>query len=81
MTQPDSLLGNRQWLSSALLALSAAAVLLRIYGASTDQILNGELYRITTALLLHADGLHLASRLHGDAGFEFGGKTPSCSSF
>ena len=30
MTQPDSLLGNRQWLSSALLALSAAAVLLRI---------------------------------------------------
>jgi len=53
----------------AVIASGQAAVLRRIYGASTDQILNGELYRITTALLLHADGLHLAGNMVGIALF------------
>ncbi len=41
----------------------------RVYGASSEQILNGELYRIATALLLHADGLHLAGNMAGIALF------------
>jgi len=53
----------------AVTASGQAAVLRRIYGASAEQILNGELYRITTALLLHADGLHLAGNMVGIALF------------
>ena len=53
----------------SVIAGGQAAVLRRIYGASAEQILNGELYRITTALLLHADGLHLAGNMVGLALF------------
>lgn len=53
----------------SVIAGGQAAVLRRIYGASAEQILNGELYRITTALLLHADGLHLVGNMVGLALF------------
>jgi len=53
----------------AVMAGGQAAVLPQIYGASAERILNGELYRITTALLLHADGLHLVGNMVGIALF------------
>jgi membrane associated rhomboid family serine protease len=37
----------------------------RVYGASSGLILRGELYRCATALLLHADAVHLASNMLG----------------
>ena len=37
----------------------------RAFGASTDQILSGELYRTVTALILHADWGHLAANMAG----------------
>lgn len=40
-----------------------------LFAASADKILNGDLYRITTALLLHADGLHLIGNVVGMAIF------------
>ncbi len=41
----------------------------RIYGASAANILDGEFYRITTALFLHADSLHLIGNMVGLALF------------
>jgi rhomboid protease GluP len=35
------------------------------FGANADQIMNGELYRCVTALLLHTDGQHLLGNLVG----------------
>jgi membrane associated rhomboid family serine protease len=46
-----------------------AAAFRRIYGASAANILDGEFYRITTALLLHAAGLHLIGNMVGLALF------------
>jgi membrane associated rhomboid family serine protease len=40
-----------------------------IFSASAANILNGEFYRITTALMLHADGLHLIGNVAGLALF------------
>lgn len=37
----------------------------RVYGASSGLILRGELYRCVTALLLHADAVHLVSNMLG----------------
>jgi len=34
-----------------------------VFGASADKIINGELYRCVTAMLLHADALHLAGNM------------------
>jgi len=45
------------------------AALQRIYNASAANILNGRLYRIVTALFLHADGLHLIGNMVGLALF------------
>jgi membrane associated rhomboid family serine protease len=41
----------------------------RIYDASATNILNGELYRITTALFLHVNSLHLIGNMTGLALF------------
>ena len=64
------------WMALILVAIHIAvmigghaAILQRIYGASSEKILNGELFRITTALLLHADSLHLAGNMVGIALF------------
>jgi membrane associated rhomboid family serine protease len=39
------------------------------YGAASDAILNGELYRTVTALMLHADAVHLLGNMAGIAIF------------
>ena len=39
------------------------------YGASASEILHGEWYRLVTALMLHADGVHLAGNMAGIAIF------------
>jgi len=39
------------------------------YGAASDAILKGELYRIVTALMLHADAVHLMGNMVGIAIF------------
>lgn len=39
------------------------------YGASATRILNGELYRVVTALFLHGDGRHLLGNIAGIAVF------------
>lgn len=39
------------------------------FGAVSDRILNGELYRTVTALMLHADAAHLAGNMAGIALF------------
>ena len=41
----------------------------RIYGASASHIVNGEWYRCATALMLHADSIHLLANLAGLAVF------------
>lgn len=41
--------------------------LIRAYGASADLILKGEFFRTITALMLHADGVHLAGNVVGIA--------------
>lgn len=41
----------------------------RFYGASAEHILDGEVYRCVTALMLHADALHLAANMAGIALF------------
>ena len=41
----------------------------RLYGSSAGLVVNGEWYRCATALLLHADSLHLAGNLVGMAIF------------
>jgi len=43
--------------------------LVRGYGASADLILQGEFFRTVTALMLHADGVHLAGNVVGIALF------------
>ncbi len=45
------------------------ATIRQLYRASADKILQGELYRICTALLLHADALHLVGNVIGLALF------------
>jgi len=42
---------------------------IRMYGASAQHILDGEYFRTATALMLHADSLHLAGNLLGIALF------------
>ena len=42
---------------------------IRAYGAASDYILNGELYRAATALMLHADSIHLVGNMVGVAVF------------
>jgi membrane associated rhomboid family serine protease len=44
----------------------------RMYGSSASHVVSGEWYRSTTALLLHADSLHLAGNLVGMAVFATG---------
>jgi len=44
-------------------------VLIRAYGASADLILKGEFFRTITALMLHADVVHLAGNVVGIAIF------------
>lgn len=41
----------------------------RLYGSSARHVINGEWYRCATALLLHADSIHLAGNLVGMAIF------------
>jgi len=53
----------------AVMVAGHMAILRWTYGASSEKILNGELFRITTALLLHADSLHLAGNMVGIALF------------
>lgn len=43
--------------------------LIAIYGSSALHIVQGELYRIATALMIHADALHLAGNMTGIAIF------------
>ncbi|MEJ2656912.1 MAG: rhomboid family intramembrane serine protease [Desulfobacterales bacterium] len=43
--------------------------IIREYGASADDILNGEIYRTVTALMLHANYPHLAGNMAGIAIF------------
>lgn len=42
---------------------------IRAFGASSDAILHGEPYRVVTALMLHADPVHLAGNMVGIAIF------------
>ena len=44
----------------------------RLYGSSARHVVNGEWYRCATALLLHADSVHLAGNLVGMAIFATG---------
>jgi membrane associated rhomboid family serine protease len=60
------------WVALILIAVHAAKgsgqpaeALIRAFGASTDRIVEGELYRLATALLLHADTVHLLANLVG----------------
>ncbi|MFC1857084.1 rhomboid family intramembrane serine protease [Thermodesulfobacteriota bacterium] len=46
-----------------------AALIIKEYGASAYHILGGELYRVVTSLMLHADMLHLGSNMVGIALF------------
>jgi len=43
--------------------------LIDLYGASAEQILKGQLYRVVTALLLHSTGIHLVGNMVGIALF------------
>lgn len=60
------------WMAIVILIVHAAAageggqgVYVRAFGASAEGILSGELHRTATALLLHADGGHLAGNMVG----------------
>jgi membrane associated rhomboid family serine protease len=60
------------WVAWILLAIHVAKEagnpgkgLVRTFGASAEPILNGELYRCLTALMLHADAVHLMGNLVG----------------
>ncbi len=61
------------WYVAAIIALIHVLVALSpepglfvtTFGADADRIWHGELYRCTTALLLHADGVHLLGNLVG----------------
>lgn len=58
------------WIAVVLIAFhwaagsgSAKAVLTKRFGASSEGILNGEIFRCLTALMLHGDAAHLASNI------------------
>lgn len=60
------------WVSILLLLLHIFAVrtdqseyFIKVYGASAFHILSGELYRSVTALMLHADALHILGNMVG----------------
>jgi rhomboid protease GluP len=60
------------WVALGLLAVHlakgsgpAGEAMIRAYGAAAGPILNGELYRCVTALMLHADAAHLVGNLVG----------------
>ena len=64
------------WVSLVLLAWyliyltgTGRQMFIRAYGAASDAILHGELYRIVTALMLHADPVHLTGNMVGVAVF------------
>ncbi len=64
------------WVSAILLAFHVAItigndseVFVRTYGASAFHILRGELYRSVTALMIHANAMHLAGNMLGIAIF------------
>ena len=64
------------WVSAILLASHVAIttgndseVFVRTYGASAFHILRGELYRSVTALMIHANAMHLAGNMLGIAIF------------
>ena len=64
------------WVSAILLASHVAIttgnygeVIARTYGASAFHILRGELYRSVTALMIHANAMHLAGNMLGIAIF------------
>lgn len=64
------------WVSLVLVAFHAAIAIshesetvLRLYGASADHILRGEIYRTVTSLQIHANALHLVGNVFGIALF------------
>lgn len=64
------------WVAAILLAFHVAITLsnnsemfIRVYGSSAFHILRGELYRSVTALMIHADILHLVGNMLGIAIF------------
>lgn len=64
------------WVSAILLVFHVAiaisndsGVFVRTYGASAFHILRGELYRSVTALMIHANAMHLAGNMLGIAIF------------
>ena len=64
------------WVAALLLAVHAAVTgkqihepFTRFYGASARHILDGELYRCVTALMIHADSVHLIGNMAGIALF------------
>ena len=80
---PDDLRGDEYrrtftglWAAAILLAFHVTITLsngsemfIRVYGSSASHILRGELYRSVTALMIHADILHLVSNMLGIAVF------------
>lgn len=50
---------------TAVIVLNTGPVVVELYGSSAAHILNGELYRAVTALLFHANILHLAGNIVG----------------
>lgn len=52
-----------------VLGLDNVSDVVRRYGASAVDIMNGETYRTITALMLHADAVHLAGNMAGIAFF------------
>lgn len=64
------------WVSLLLIAThmtvnmaESVETVFRTYGASAHDILNGQVYRAVTALMLHADALHLLGNIAGIALF------------
>ena len=64
------------WVSLALLIVYAAIAvyhdnqtIIKIYGSDAQRILDGELYRSVSSLMLHGDALHLAGNMLGIALF------------
>jgi rhomboid protease GluP len=53
----------------AILASSAPEDYIAVFGANARRIMDGEVYRCTTALLLHADAAHIAGNMAGMALF------------
>lgn len=64
------------WVSLVMLALHvifevgpSRRDLIRLYGSAADHVLQGELYRTVTSLMIHADAAHLAGNILGIALF------------